>query len=197
MNKESTMKIPFDSNNKLNGIFYFYNYIIKQTLFEVYSSSHKENIKPIQTTFRNNSDDFYWCSQNNDPNITFYFQEPIHLTDYVIRNAPKCSYTSEFMVYGSNNNDTWTELDHQYAEFCSSSVCLSYSDKEFISNSNDNNYYHYFKFMNLQNSNSESNNYILFSAIELFGEIRKKQLCSNQYSSYCYINTFILFHMTS
>ena len=175
-----SIKIPYESNNKLNGIFYYYNYIIKKAMFDVYSSTHEDvgNVKPIQTTFRNNSNRFYWSSKDNDPNITFYFQDKIHLTDYVIKNAAGHSYPTEFKVYGSNDNESWTEIDHQNVRFCSSTTCGSSTEKNFTLNDNSK-YYLYIKFMNVKNSYYSNIKYILFSAIEFFGDIGKKEFCTH------------------
>ena len=195
MNNIGSLKIPYESNNKLNEIFYYYNYIIKKAMFDVYASTHEEvrNVKPIQTTFRNNSNRFYWNSKDNDPNITFYFQEPIHLTDYVIKNAAEHTYPTEFKVYGSNDNESWTEIDHQNnVRFCSSTICGSSTEKNFTLNDNSK-YFHYIRLMNIRNSHYKNNKYILFSAIEFFGEIGMRTLCTNHNQYFTNIRLFYSF----
>ena len=157
-----------------------------QQMFDVYSSTHEDakNAKPIETTFRNNTESFFWSSTDNDPNITFYFEEPILLTDYVIKTSPSHSYPKELVVYGSNNNYSWTEIDHQNdTQLCNSSFCSTSTEKRFKVNNNRN--YHYIKMMNLKNSYYQNISYIIFSGIEFFGEIGMRPICTyhNQYFS--------------
>ena len=175
--------IPYDDNNKLHGIFYFFNDILKQRLFSISTTTHSltKDYDPIQTTYRNNSENFYWCSTENNPNITFSFNQiSILLTDYVISNAPKHTFPEEFVVYGSNDNETWYEIDKkEEVNFCGTTNghCSTSIPNKFTTTYPK--FYSNIKFMNLKNSYYEENkNYILFSSIEFFGQINYYQIYS-------------------
>ena len=178
------LPIPYDSKNQLKGIFYLYNEIVKQQLFSVFSTTHSlvSDTKPIQTTYRNNTDDFYWCSTEDNPDIFYSFTAHIHLINFVIRNAPKHTFPKHFKVFGSNNNQTWDLIDEQNDhDFCPGDNKYSCKAvKNIVFSVKHHDYYSYFKFTNIENSYYTDVNYILFSAIEFFGEINDLPICTRK-----------------
>ena len=174
---------PYDDSNQLKGIFNFYNHVIEKNMFSIYTYSHKnvESIDPIEITRRNNTNFIYWASADDYPNITFHFDYPILLTSYTIQNAPnesetiRHSYSEDFIVSGSNDNNTWIVIDEQKGiKFCNDThgYCFSANIIPFIIKYPE--YYSYIRLTNLKNSHSEDNNFIIMKSIEFFGEIKFK-----------------------
>ena len=108
-------------------------------MFEAYSAtSHPIGGSPYLITYRNTSSATYWCSTNNNPNVTFRFQHPVLITSYSLENARNDSavsfhsYPTKISLYGSNDNSTWHILDTQEnLSFCSTIHCRETVVKDF------------------------------------------------------------------
>ena len=162
------LSIPYNEENQLNGIFTFFNHILKQHLFSIYTITNScASSDPIKTTFRDQNDSFYWVSERDYPNITFSFDNPIYLTDYTMKNALNHSFPEDFAVFGSNNNDTWTQIDTANDnQFCLTENCNS---QKIIPFTVDNpGLFKYIRLMNIKNSEHDDYIYIIFSSIEFF-----------------------------
>ena len=170
---------PYDDNNKLSGIFNYYNHIIEKNMFSIYTSKNIQLVDPIEITRRNNTNFICWTSANGYPNITFHFDYPILLTSYTIENAPaesetiRHTYMKDFIVSGSNDNNTWVVIDEQNGiEYCGSDdgYCSTSSILPFAIKYPE--YYTYIRLTNIQNSLNTYNNFIIMKSIEFFGEIK-------------------------
>ena len=180
--------IPYDENDKLKGIFNFYNHVLQRQQFEIYTKTHSSHtsIDPIEITKRDNQKFIYWCSAIDYPNITFHFEYPILVTSYSIENArpdfESHSYPKEWLVSGSNDNFTWNEIDKQKdINFCNSKngVCTKTAVFSFTIKYPE--YYSYIRFTNIKNSVSDDIKYFLLSSLELFGEIQYKFIPTCEY----------------
>ena len=181
------LSIPYSEENQLNGIFTFFNHILKKQLFSIYTITNSYFYSdPIKTTFRDQNNTYFWVSEPNYPNITFSFDNPIYLTDYTIKNALNHSFPEDFAVFGSNNNDTWTQIDTANDnQFCLTETGNCGSSQTIIHFIVDNpGLYKYIRLMNIKNSEHDDNFYMIFSSIEFFGVISYEISITSEYLSF-------------
>ena len=110
-----------------------------------------------------------WCSQNiANSNFTIYFpRNKVQVTNYSIlsRNIDLYSMLQTWKVEGSNNNETWSYIDHRIneKEITQLGVLKTYAAKNIGT-------YKYFRFT--QNGTStKQNNHFCLCKVDLFGVI--------------------------
>ena len=165
--------VDFDSSDKLNGLFNFFNKF-SFNRFEISGSTYDIDSyvrDPSFVALRNQSSSLYWVSKIGDDSIYFHFQYLICLKHYTIVTAGdekiQHSYPKEFKLFGSNNNNSWNILDHQPIQsFCTETTCPGVTKDYSITN---NNFYRYFKITNIKNSADQE--YLILRSVEFFGLI--------------------------
>jgi hypothetical protein len=134
------------------------------------TSSGDNSNKPYQIAGENWSS--YWMS-TNQPNswISFDFKErSVSPTHYTIKSDNAGYYIKSWEFEGSNDNNTWTQLDSRTTnDHSSGSVVRTYSipDTSMIP---------FFKYIRLRQTNTNANNshYLGLSGFEVFGRIKPK-----------------------
>ena len=184
------------SHKSIEGIFYFSYWLTdrNQSAFvDVKASSRLwgDPYSLVNYTFTGNCYiDCVASGNDNNSNFLFHLQKhSVRLTNYAIKTRPNgTNFLMNWKFEGSNNGETWTELDsHQDSDdLCGNNITKVYKVRK-------NGLFSYFRLLQT-GINSLGNHHLVLNNIELFGKLcpNDDEICSISSNFRCSLKIPIL-----